>query len=66
MKYVFFLIVEISLCLVVFMCKFKCRELIISLAGGGVYLDFRNKKGMIVFYVVVVVGNLEVIKVSSG
>lgn len=48
------------------MCKPKCRELIISLAGGGAHLDFRNKKGMTALHVAVVAGNLEAIKVSSG
>lgn len=47
------------------MCKPKCRELIISLAGGGAHLDFRNKKGMTALHVAVVAGNLEAIKVSS-
>lgn len=48
------------------MCKPKCRELIISLAGGGAHLDFRNKKGMTPLHVAVVAGNTEAIKVSSG
>lgn len=48
------------------MCKPKCRELIISLAGGGAHLDFRNKKGMTALHVAVVAGNLEAIKVRSG
>eukprot|EP00105_Crassostrea_gigas_P020979 XP_011439939.1 PREDICTED: SH3 and multiple ankyrin repeat domains protein 3 isoform X4 [Crassostrea gigas] len=53
---------ETPLCLAVSMCKPKCRELIISLAGGGAHLDFRNKKGMTALHVAVVAGNLEAIK----
>lgn len=53
---------ESPLSLAVSMCKPKCRELIISLAGGGAHLDFRNKKGMTPLHVAVVAGNTEAIK----
>nr|XP_022290986.1 SH3 and multiple ankyrin repeat domains protein 1-like isoform X4 [Crassostrea virginica] len=53
---------ETPLCLAVSLCKPKCRELIISLAGGGAHLDFRNKKGQTALHVAVVAGNTEALK----
>ncbi|XP_056013643.1 SH3 and multiple ankyrin repeat domains protein 3-like isoform X6 [Ostrea edulis] len=53
---------ETPLCLAVSMNKPKSREMIISLAGGGAHLDFRNKKGMTALHVAVIAGNTEAIK----
>ena len=58
-------IAETPLCLAVSLCKPKCRELIISLAGGGAHLDFRNKKGQTALHVAVVAGNTEALKVGK-
>ncbi|XP_069128252.1 SH3 and multiple ankyrin repeat domains protein 2-like isoform X2 [Argopecten irradians] len=42
--------------------KQKCRELIISLVGGGAHLDFRTKKGLTPLHRAVLAGNTEAVK----
>ncbi|XP_021353141.1 SH3 and multiple ankyrin repeat domains protein 1-like isoform X2 [Mizuhopecten yessoensis] len=42
--------------------KQKCRELIISLVGGGAHLDYRTKKGLTPLHRAVVAGNTEAVK----
>ncbi|XP_033741681.1 protein shank-like isoform X2 [Pecten maximus] len=42
--------------------KQKCRELIISLVGGGAHLDYRTKKGLTPLHRAVLAGNMEAVK----
>ncbi|XP_060063294.1 SH3 and multiple ankyrin repeat domains protein 1-like [Ylistrum balloti] len=42
--------------------KQKCRELIISLVGGGAHLDYRTKKGLTPLHRAVLAGNTEAVK----
>lgn len=43
----------------------KCREIVLTLVGGGGHLDFRNKKGMTALHKAVLVKNPTAVKVLN-
>ena len=59
----FFIFTETPLTIVCTIKGHKCKEMVLTLVGGGAHIDFRNKKGMTALHKAVLVKNPTSVKV---